>query len=46
MLGGYKPGDVSEWHYMGGNKMFPSFKHTECSESANGESQICREMTM
>ena len=33
MLGGYKPGDVSEWRYMGGNKMFPDFKNTEYSES-------------
>ena len=44
MLGGYKPSDVSEWRYMGGNKMFPGFKNTEYSESASGESQICRAM--
>ena len=44
MLGGYKPGDVSEWRYMGGNKMFPGFKNTEYSEGANGESQIYRAM--
>ena len=44
MLGSYKPSDVSEWRYMGGNKMFPGFKNTEYSESANGESQIYRAM--
>ncbi len=44
MLGSYKPSDVSEWRYMGDNKMFPGFKHTEYSESDNGESQIYREM--
>ncbi len=33
-----------EWRYMGDNKMFPGFKHTEYSESDNGKSQIYREM--
>ena len=44
MLSSYKPSDVSEWRYMGDNKMFPGFKHTEYSENDNGESQIYREM--
>ncbi len=44
MLGSYKPSDVGEWRYMGGNKMFPGFKNTEYSKSVNGESQICRAM--
>ena len=44
MLGSYKPEEIIGGRFGGDNKVMPTFLNTKFSESANGESQIYREM--